>query len=381
MRVYAGSASETFYSALVPTSLAVDLQAHLAWAVGQLRQDLGVQSRQIPDIYLAGNDSLLRQVAQATGTTIGFEDGYYRSSGTRPGIYMRTDFYASVVRSILTHEYTHLLLNEAAQDKQLPAWLSEGISRDAEYWLGLRGARPDAVLRRIFQSSDTAKAAAISGALPELTALESQSTWNAQTGAALINLQYATAYMAARYMAETHGSSAPIDVVKQMGGGQPLTAAILQITGTQYQDLRAQFTQWLQNWEDPDRAEVRPYVAALESLMDAVNDISLRRAQDLDSGAPRSSRIPVKTGLVDEATALQTELDALTPPSTQPALHQAARDYLATVVRWLTLELDYLETLTESLLEEANSTIPEITAREFELARDISTVRFVYNLD
>jgi len=83
---------------------------------------------------------------------------------------------------------------------------------------------------------------------------------------------------------------------------------------------------------------------------------------------------------VDEATALQTELDALTAPATQLALSQAARDYLASVVRWLTLELDYIETLTESLLEEANNTIPEITAREFELGRDISTVRFVYNL-
>ena len=79
--------------------------------------------------------------------------------------------------------------------------------------------------------------------------------------------------------------------------------------------------------------------------------------------------------------ALQTELDALTPPSTQLALSQAAGDYMATVVRWLTLELNYLETLTDSLLEEANNTIPEITAREFQLGREISTVRFVYNLD
>ena len=50
-------------------------------------------------------------------------------------------------------------------------------------------------------------------------------------------------------------------------------------------------------------------------------------------------------------------------------------------MRWLSLELDYLEALEKSLLEEANSTIPEIRAREFDLGRDISTVRFVYNLD
>ena len=381
MRVYAGSASDTFYSSLVPAALAVDLQAHWAWVVGQHSQDLGLQSRQIPDIYLAGNDGLLRQVAQATGTTIGFEDGYYRSSGTRPGIYMRTDFYQTGVRSILTHEYTPLVLQEAAQDEQLPAWVTEGIARAAERRLSLRTARPDAGLLRIFQDADVAKAAAISGRLPELTALESQSSWNAQTYQEQVNLQYATAYMATRYMAETHGPLAPVNIVKQIGGGQPLTAAILQITGTQYGAFRSQFKDWLENWEDPDRAEVRPYATALGNILESVDDISRRRAEDLDSNSPRLSRIPLKEGLVGEAIDLQAELNGLTAPSSQTDLHQSAREYLAAVVRWLSLELNYLESLTNSVLEEANNTIPEINAREFELKRDLSTVRFVYNLD
>lgn len=353
MRVYAGSASETFYSSLVPSTLAVDLQAHLAWVVGQLKDDWGVQSRQIPDIHLAGNDSLLRQVAQSTGTTIGFEDGYYRSSGIRPGIFMRTDFYATGVRSILTHEYTHLLLQESAQDKQLPAWLNEGISRDSEHRLNLLGARPSAGLLRVFQDADTAKAAAIAGALPNLTSLESQSTWNSQTNGEQVNLQYATSYM----------------------------AAVLQITEIQYLDFRTRFVQWLQEWEDPDRAEVRPYVSTIQSIIDSVKDISRQRALDLDSSAPRSSRIPVKAGLVDEATELLAQLNALTPPSTQTDLHQSALEYLRAVARWLTLELNYLETLNDSLLDEANGTIPEISAREYGLGQDISTVKFVYNLD
>ena len=381
MRVYAGSASETFYSSLVPSTLAVDLQAHLAWVVGQLKDDWGVQSRQIPDIYLAGNDSLLRQVAQSTGTTIGFEDGYYRSSGIRPGIFMRTDFYATGVRSILTHEYTHLLLQESAQDKQLPAWLNEGISRDSEHRLNLLGARPSAGLLRIFQDADTAKTAAIAGALPNLTSLESQSTWNSQTNGEQVNLQYATSYMAARYLVETYGPLSPIDIIKRLGGGQPLTAAVLQITGIQYLDFRTRFVQWLQQWEDPDSAEVRPYVSTIQSIIDSVKDISRRRALDLDSSAHRSSRIPVKAGLVDEATKLLAQLNALTPPSTQTDLHQSTLEYLGAVARWLTLELNYLETLTDSLLDEANGTIPEISAREYELGQDISTVKFVYNLD
>ncbi len=84
---------------------------------------------------------------------------------------------------------------------------------------------------------------------------------------------------------------------------------------------------------------------------------------------------------MDEATELLAQLNALTPPSTQTDLHQSTLEYLGAVARWLTLELNYLETLTDSLLDEANGTIPEISAREYELGQDISTVKFVYNLD
>ena len=59
LRRYEGSVTNTFYSSLVATTKAVDLQAHLAWVVEQLGEDLGVQSRQIPDIYLTGNSNLI----------------------------------------------------------------------------------------------------------------------------------------------------------------------------------------------------------------------------------------------------------------------------------------------------------------------------------
>ena len=57
---------------------------------------------------------------------------------------MRTDFFDSGLRSILTHEYTHLLLQETANDESLPAWLNEGMARNSEYTLGLESVRPDA---------------------------------------------------------------------------------------------------------------------------------------------------------------------------------------------------------------------------------------------
>ena len=62
-------------------------------------------------------------------------------------------------------------------------------------------------------------------------------------------------------------------------------------------------------------------------------------------------------------------------------LHQNASTYLGRVIQWLNLELEYVETLEEAKLVQANGMIPEINARESVLGRAIGTVRFVYNLE
>ena len=378
---YQGSASNTFYSTLVPVATAVELQAHLAWVVDRLAEELGVQSNQIPDIYLTGNQNLLQQVALATGDSIGFEDGYYRGSGTRPGIYMRTNLFRSSVQSILTHEYTHLVLQEVAMARPLPSWLNEGLSRHTEYGLGLQGVRPNAVKLVLYRSADSAKAAAISGTLPSLTSLESQADWNAQSDEDRINLQYAEAYMAIRYMAETHGSSAPIEVVRAMGRGSPLTAGILEVTGRQYRDFRDSFLEWLQAWEDPERAVIRSYLSSLGPILGSVDLIADRRAVDLQRGAPISSRIPLKQGLVADAQSLRAQLGELSPPALLLGLHQEAATYLSRFVGWLTLELGYMQTLEDAQLIQANDMIPEINVRDVLLDRRVNSLKFVYNLE
>ena len=109
---YQGSVSDTFFSALVPATLAVDLQAHLGFVVEQLRGRLGVQSTQIPDIFLLGNRSLFEEITRTTGREAGFEAGFYRSGDSRPGIYMRADFLRTQVQRLITHEYIHLVLDE-----------------------------------------------------------------------------------------------------------------------------------------------------------------------------------------------------------------------------------------------------------------------------
>ena len=381
LRRYQGSVSNTYYSALVPTTLAVDLQSQLAWVMDRLEESPGIRNRQIPEIYLAGNSTLLQQIAQATGDDIGFEDGYYRSGGSRPGIYLRTDFYSSGLRGILTHEFVHLLLVEVAGGRALPAWLNEGMARYYEYELGLQGTRPAAVRILQFRDTDLAKSAALSDTLLSLTALESQPDWNSQTDTSRINLQYAEAYMAARFLIETYGAGSAVEIVRKIGQGSELSGAILEVTGSRYQDFREHFAEWLGDWKDPERTSIRAYIQPLNGIMDSADSISARRSADLASGAPLSSRIEVKRNLAGDAMALLNNAQGLSPPPTLQDLHQEALAYLGAVVDWLSLELEYAETRVEAKLVQANDMISEINARDLSLIRAIGTTQFVYNIE
>ena len=183
LRGYRGSESDVFYSQLVPSALAVDLQPELNTASSLMEQRLGVSTEQVPELYLLGNRDLLDVVSQATGVDLGFEDGYYRNFGIKPGIYMRTDLLQTEVQRIMVHEYVHLVFDGVAQGKALPAWLSEGLAKYYEFDVGLAGDRPNATTLRLLRSADQARTAARSGALMPLSSLESQHAWNSRTDA------------------------------------------------------------------------------------------------------------------------------------------------------------------------------------------------------
>ena len=226
LRRYQGLVSNTLYSSLVPAALAVDLQSHLGRVVEELRERLGVQSGAIPNIYLAGNSQLFAQIAQATGTDVGLEQGYYRPGGIHPGIYMRADDLLTELQRTLTHEYVHLAMEELAREQPLPAWLTEGLAGFYEYEIGLVAERPNATKLRVFNSADRAKAAAVSGGLIPLPSLESQTSWNSQTVEDRVSLQYSEAYMAVRFLIETYGAGAAADVVRDIGARFSLANAI-----------------------------------------------------------------------------------------------------------------------------------------------------------
>ena len=61
-------------------------------------------------------------------------------------------------------------------------------------------------------------------------------------------------------------------------------------------------------------------------------------------------------------------------------LHDDASEFLASLVKMLMLERDYLESGVESKRAEASGIIPEIFGRVFRLQRDLSSLQFNYQL-
>lgn len=381
LRRYQGFVSDTYYSTLVPATLAVDLQAHLNWVADQIQERQGIHSTTIPDIYLAGNRTLFEEVAAATGTIVGFEAGFFRKSGTRPGIFMRTDFLRTNILRLLTHEYLHLVLDEVSPDRELPPWLNEGTARYFEYTLNLETERPDSTRVRLYRDANIVKSAALDGTLIDLRDLESLATWNSQTDDRRVNLQYAEAYMAVRYLTETHGGRAAVGIMKNMGRGANIFTAIEEETGVAYPDFQTGFLEWLKGWDDPRRSEIRDYLAILNAIMREESTISDRRAREIALTRPLPERVTDKEELAADAQALVSRLEGVPPPVELQELHQSALSYLRTVEDWLSLELAFVRTGSDANRTKANDMLPEVNGRGSLVLRAISDVEFVYNLD
>jgi len=380
MRKYQGSVSDTYYSALVPATLAVDLQAHLGWVAARFQELQGLQSATIPDIYLAGNQSLFEQVAAATGTIVGFETGFYRKSGSRPGIYMRTDFFRTNILRLLTHEYVHLVLDGVSVGREIPAWLNEGTARYFEYTLNLEGERPDATRLRVYRDADKVRTAALDETIIDLRDLESLEIWNGQTDDAKIGLQYAEGYMAVRYLTETYGEKAAVSMIKSIGRGANIFTAVEDETGVAYPNFQTGFREWLKTWEDPRRAGIRGYMAVLTAVMDDETALSARRSQEIALSRPLSQSVADKQDLVADSRILVNRLGSASPPPELNELHQISLSYLRRVNDWLTLELEFVQTGANPKRVQANEMIPEINARGNQVIDGIGDVEFVYNL-
>ena len=340
---------------------------------------MGLESRRIVSILLAGNQSIFDQFADTIGIEAGPEDGFLLMDVYDSRIYMRADRFRKRSEAILIHEYVHFLLDELRDTTgapSLPAWLNEGTATYYEYVLGGKGERSEAIKAQIYRSTDLARQAAESGDLISLRQLESQSKWNSRKDSADISLQYAEAHMAVRYLTETYGDNALVAIVESMGRDRihPIDNAMRDVFGLRLEQFEEQFVQWLKTWEDPEREEIRAYIQVLNDIMADIDAISARRTNDLTNGASLARLVQTQRSLVSDSERLLARLEDKAPAPRLEPIHQAGLAFLGRLTQWLTLELEFSESGKNSKLTQAEDMKAEIIARETLLRRRMSEV-------
>ena len=339
--------ADIFFSDSVNFAMTVGMHGQLDLAVEVLEERLGVRSSKVPLIHLLGNKEELDEASRATGGEPGWEAGFFRSWGDNPGIYMHTDDSLTDIYNTLTHEYAHFAMYEAAVGKTLPAWLSEGLAGYYEYEVGLLGERPQATVLRMLRSADRAQEAAAAGNLFTLYELESRRFWNSRPAGERVSLQYSQAYMLARYVAETFGEKALLEMARSIGQGADVSSAVLAATGVAYPELEQDFITWLLGWDDPVREEARPYVQLVDRLMAERNAIADRREElvkEWNLRFDRAASEQAMTPLVEEAEGHLRQLDEAPVPASLEDLHKAAVTYFGAYRDFLNEDLKFFST-------------------------------------
>ncbi|MSQ13268.1 MAG: hypothetical protein EXR47_03845 [Dehalococcoidia bacterium] len=377
LRRYQGLSSDVYFSSGVPSALVLDLQAHLYTARAALAQRLGLQSRTIPDLYLFADQTLFAAAGRAIGITVTWEDGFLTTRRPFPGIYLKTDTLGTALRSGLTHEYVHLLLEEKAPllVPDWPAWVNEGAARYFEYDPGIHAQSYAALRAKVYAGIDETKQAAAAGSLFSLAALESQQDWIRQPDPDRALLQYAESYLAVRFLVERFSESALPLLLNKLAEGLPLAQAIQAATGQTYTAFEQAYRSWIRDWQDPERQAANSYDSSVNSLMAEWRQIAAQREALIGDTAPATRDL-----LVAQATLLQQRSVALTPPTGWNGLHQELTTFLSRAVVWLDLQRKYYGTGNDTQRVAANAMIPEINARDFIVRLNLGDLAFQYQL-
>ena len=339
--------ADIFFSDSVNFAMTVGMHGQLDLAIEVLEKRLGVRSSKVPLIHLLGNKEELDEASSATGGEPGWEAGFFRSWGDNPGIYMHTDHALTDTYNVLTHEYVHFAMYEAAAGRTLPAWLGEGLAEYYEFEVGRSGNRPQATVLRMLRSADRAQEAAAVGNLFTLGQLESQRFWNSRPGGETVSLQYSQSYMLVRYITETFGARALLEMVTSISQGADVSSAVLAATGATYPQLEQDFVTWLRQWVDPVRVEARPYVQLVDRLMAERNAIADRRNALVKEWNLRFDRAASKEAmepLVEEADRLLDQLEETPVPASLKDLHHAAVSYFGTYRDFINEDLKFFST-------------------------------------
>ena len=339
--------ADIFFSDSVNFAMTVGMHGQLDLAIEVLEERLGVRSSKVPLIHLLGDKEELDAASRATGGEPGWEAGFFRSWGDNPGIYMHTDHALTDTYNVLTHEYVHFAMYEAAEGRTLPAWLSEGLAGYYEFEVGRSGDRPQATVLRMLRSADRAQEAAAAGNLFTLGELESRRLWNSRQAAEQISLQYSQSYMIVRYITETFGAQASLEMVTSIGHGADRPSAVFAATGATYPQLEQDFVTWLRQWDDPVRASARPYVRLLDRLTAERRSIRDQRNALVEEWNLRFDRAASKEAmepLVEEAEGHLRQLDEAPVPASLEDLHTAAVTYFGAYRDFLNEDLKFFST-------------------------------------
>ena len=380
MRRYQGLISDTYSASLVPTSLAVDSQAHLAWVVDRLYREYGLRSAAIPDIHLVGDQANWEIMARSLGLDSGHLDGWYSPSGSRPGIYMRTDSFRTKIQQVLTHEYVHLVVDSLAGEAEVPAWLNEGLATFVAYSFGLDGQRPHVTRRLTYRSANQVKTASSLAVGLGLKRLESQNNWNDRTDETLVGLQYATAYMVVKFISEEFDTQAPVELISRIGDGSSISGAVREVLGISYEDLQSRFDEWTASWQDADQESVQTYVDQAEPLYDEIMDQIDRRNATLESGLANSQRVSTLRDVVAVLERVEDDLSQIEPPGLLVELHSEMTALITSAVEWMSLARDYAVGGRDSTRIAANGKIDEYSAHRSWAFRQLGDAWTVYLL-
>ena len=271
----------------MPAALAVDLQSQLAGVVALLDGRLAARTSEIPDLYLMGNRSLFNKVRGFMGLEQqGFDPAAYFAypcpqcyQVKKSGIYVWVDTHGFETQLLqkITHEYAHALVNEFAGERGdvLPIWVNEGFATWSENLIGFETNTAQVAAQSWFDDADLVRSAGLSGKLMTLTSLESQQTWNNRTGDQ-VTLEYAESYMAVRYLTETYGQPAIVDLISDFSRRGNLSLAVEAAAGISYREFETQFNSWLKN-EEPTNAyyqRAQDYYSAGE-YQNAIDEFSV----------------------------------------------------------------------------------------------------------
>ena len=370
-----GPEAGVFFSDDVHVALAVDVQARLELASSQVEEVIGVPLGPLIDVYLVGDQKNLDLLSRATLVNIGWEGGYYRSRGFKPGIYIKANSLRAGLESILVHEYLHHVNHKLVglkHEANLTRWLDEGIAEFYEYELGLKRPRPDAFRKRMLSSADDAKLAALSGTLFPFASLENGNDWNNRSDPDEISLQYDQSYMTVRFMTETFGVSSPFDVLKEIANGAELPEALQITMKLTYEDFELQFVDWLASWEDPERTSTNVYYQSLNLLYEEHDMIYYQREDWLNSA--QIDRYGTYEKWVWAVEKIVKELTNITPPESLQDIHYDATVLFDLLVRHLTLESK------SKSIRAANDLLPELNARVSLLRKSLDNIKIVNNL-